>query len=69
MTNTITRLQTLIRLAEMQTDRLPIVALQDEDLQALKICVALLEKEQLKYNGLARIRHYLKEGDNLDKIY
>ena len=48
MTNTITRLQALITQAEAQTDKLPIVALRDEDIQALKDAVKMMEWQPIE---------------------
>ena len=60
MTNTITRLQALITQAEAQTDRLPIVALHDEDIQVLRDALVLAHKEQARLERKSRILDCLR---------
>lgn len=54
MTNTITRLQALITQAEAQTDKLPIVALHDEDIQALRDAVMIDPSDTLSLISLCK---------------
>ena len=61
MTNTITRLQALLTQAGAQTDRLPIVALRDEDIQALRDALSAVEAEHAKKERHKRIKQFLRE--------